>query len=324
MHKALRGPFTGAPTSRAELVERASRLLGLVGRTPVRCSRLGPVELCVKLEYSNPTGSHKDRIAVYMLRGLAEEGALEPGGCVAEISSGNTATSVAWASRLLGLRAVLYVERRVSPLKKSMIRAFGGEVVEIGDEPEERERAVEDMERRGCVYLNQSGNEYNWRAHYETTGPEILGQLHWDLDAFVMGAGTGGTITGVGERLKEALGSVLVAAVTPRASALAGGPGGDVIEGLASTRIPSLLERHRRAVDRVIEVSEAEAVEGVRALLGLTGVAAGPSTGAALVGVLRLVEEGALDRGARAVILAADHASRYPWLLEALAGGAGP
>ena len=310
-----RGPFTGAPASRRELVEKASRLLGLVGNTPLRCWRLEGFELCVKLEYANPTGSHKDRIAVYMLRGLAEEGFLEPGGCVAEISSGNTAAAVAWASRLLGLRARLYVEGKISPLKVGLIRYFGGEVVEIERGPEARARAVEDMEARGCVYLNQSGNEYNWRAHYETTGREILEQTGYDVDAFVMGAGTGGTVTGVGERLKEALGSTLVVAVTPKGSRLAGGPGADVIEGLASTDIPSLIEAHRRVIDRLLEVSSREALEGVKTLLALTGVAAGPSTGAALEGALRLLEEGVLDGRPRIAIIAADHLSRYPHLL---------
>jgi cysteine synthase A len=310
-----RGPFSESPSSRRELVERATRLLALVGNTPLRCWRLGGAELCVKLEYSNPTGSHKDRIAVYMIRGLAEEGLLEPGGCVAEISSGNTAAAVAWASRLLGLKARLYVEGKISPLKIGLIRYFGGEVVEIERGPEARARAVEDMGAHGCVYLDQSGNEYNWRAHYETTGREILEQTCYDVDAFVMGAGTGGTVTGVGERLKESLGNTLVAAVTPRGSRLAGGPGADVIEGLASTNIPRLLEARKRVLDRVIEVSSAEAIEGVKTLLKLTGVAAGPSTGAALVGAVNLLEEGLLDGRPRIVIVAADHLSRYPSLL---------
>jgi len=174
---------------------------------------------------------------------------------------------------------------------------------------------VEDMGAHGCVYLDQSGSEYNWRAHYETTGGEILEQTGYDVDAFVMGAGTGGTVTGVGERLKESLGNTLVAAVTPRGSRLAGGSGADVIEGLASSDAPRLLEAHKRVLDRLIQVSSLEAVEGVKALLSLTGVAAGPSTGAALVGVLRLLEEGLLDGRPRIVIVAADHLSRYPSLL---------
>ncbi len=289
----------------------------------MRCQRLGGLELCVKLEYSNPTGSHKDRIAVYMLWGAARDGLLEPGGCVGEISSGNTAASLAWASRLLGVRAVLYVEGRVSPLKESLIRALGGELVRIPRGPEGRRAAVEDMESRGCLYIGQSGNEYNWLAHYETTGREILEQTNWAVDAFVMGVGTGGTLTGVGARLREEVGSTLVAGVSPRGSRLLGGGGGDVIEGLASHDEPRLYLKHSSVVERLIPVASSEAFEGVKQLARATGILAGPSTGAALAGLSRLVEEGLLDRGSRAVIVAADHATRYPDLLERLAAEEG-
>ena len=309
------------PVSRSELLASIGRLGALVGWTPIRCFRLWGIELCVKLEYVNPTGSHKDRAVISMLRSLAEEGLLEPGGCVAEISSGNTAAALAWASRLLGLRAVLYVDRGVSPLKVSLIRALGGEVVEYGVTVRDREAALDDMERRGCVYLDQAGNDANWRAHYEGTGREIVHQLNASIDAFVMGAGTGGTLTGVGSRLKEEVGSTLVVGITPRGSRVAGGPGGvDVIEGLASYNAPRLLEARRSVVDRLVEVSSQEAVEGVAALLDSTGIAAGHSTGAAVAAVKALVEEGAIERGSRVAIVAADHLSRYPWLLDALAG----
>jgi cysteine synthase A len=309
-------------SSRSGLLASLGRLESLVGWTPLRCFRLWGLELCVKLEYANPTGSHKDRAVVSMLRSLAEEGLLEPGGCVAEISSGNTGAALAWAAGLLGLRAVLYVDRGVSPLKLSLIRALGGEVVEYGVTPEDRAAAVEDMERRGCVYLDQAGSEANWRAHYEGTGREIIHQMHGRVDAFVMGAGTGATLTGVGSRLREDLGSPLVVGVTPRGSRVAGGPGVDVIEGLATHNVPSLLQAHRRVVDLVLEVSSEEALEGVAALLRSTGVAAGHSTGAAVAAVRRLAEEGRLEPGSRVVIVAADHLSRYPAIMERLASAA--
>jgi len=306
---------------RRGLLEGLARLSSMVGWTPVRCARLWGVEVCVKLEYANPTGSHKDRAVVYMLRRLAAEGLLEPGGCVAEISSGNTAAALAWAARLLGLRAVLYVDRGVSGVKRGLIEALGGEVVEYGVTIADREAAVEDMERRGCAYLHQAGNEANMLAHYEGTGREILHQMHGRVDAFVMGVGTGGTLTGVAARLREEAGNTLIVGVTPRGSRLSGGPGGvEVIEGLSSHDIPSLYASRSSLVDRLVEVTAAEAAEGVAALLDQAGVAAGHSTGAAVAALRRLVEEGAVGRGWRVALVAADHLSRYPGLAGLLAG----
>ncbi len=306
------------------LGDRLRLLRSLVGRTPLRCFRLGWAELCVKIEYGNPTGSHKDRIAVNMLSALIRSEGVRKGGCVAEISSGNTAAAVAWAARLLGLKPVLFVEKTASEVKKLIIRSMGGEIVEIGDELLTRDEAVEEAERRGCILLDQMSNEYNHLAHYEGTGVEILEQTHWDLDAFVMGVGTGGTVTGVGRRLKEELGSTLVAAVTPAGSPLdtsSNGQERDSIEGLASHSVPPLFERHRSVVDRVVAVRSREALAGIVELLRETGIAAGPSTGAAFVAARRLVEEGVLDRGSRIVILAADSLTRYPEVMRSLAEG---
>lgn len=302
------------------IARRLARLSLLVGETPTRCFHVLGVRLCVKLEYGNPTGSHKDRIAVNMLRAAAEEGRLQPGSCVAEISSGNTAAAVAWAASLAGLKPLLFVERKASDVKKSLIQGFGGEIIEIGDEGLTREDAIRMAEERGCLVLDQSSNPYNHLAHYHYTGPEIIRAVDGYVDAFVMGVGTGGTITGVGRRLKEELGNTLVVAVTPRGSALAGGPGGDSIEGLVSHSVPRLYEEHRSVVDRVVEVASLEAFEGSRALLHATGVAAGPSTGAAFAAARRLVDSGVIDRGSTVVILAADHASRYPELLRVFRG----
>jgi len=309
-------------SSRQEMLERLARLLSLTGATRLRCATLGSMELCVKLEYSNPTGSHKDRIALYMLKGAIAEGLLSPGGCVAEISSGNTAAAVAWAASFLGLRPLLFVEKRASSIKKNLIRSLGGEIIEIGDEGLTRDWAREEAERRGCLLLDQMDNDYNMLAHYETTGLELVHQTSGRLDAFVMGVGTGGTVTGAGRRLKEVLGNTLVAAVTPRGSPLAGGDGAeaDEIEGLVSRSIPGLVERYGRGIiDRVVEVSFPEALRGVRRLLRSVGVAVGPSTGAALVAAEKLVEAGIIDRGARVAIIAADSLARYPRVMEALA-----
>ncbi len=304
----------------SSIARSLARLALLVGATPVHCFHVLGVRLCVKLEYVNPTGSHKDRIAVNMLRAAAEEEKLRPGSCVAEISSGNTAAAVAWAASLVGLKPLLFVEKRASAIKKSLISGFGGEIIEIGDEGLTRDEAIRVAEEKGCLVLDQSSNPYNHLAHYHYTGLEILRAVDGYVDAFVMGVGTGGTITGVGRRLKEEVGSTLVVAVTPKGSAIAGGSGADSIEGLVSHSVPRLYEEHRSVVDRVVEVSSMEALEGSRELLRATGIAAGPSTGAAFNAVKRLVDNGVIERGSTVVIVAADHASRYPELLRVLGG----
>lgn len=312
--------FAGRPSSREEMLRRIAHLFSLVGNTRLRCVRIGGVEICLKLEYGNPSGSHKDRIALYMLMGAIREGQLSPGGCVAEVSSGNTAAAVAWAASFLGLRPLLFVEKRASSIKKNLILSLGGEIVEIGDEGLTRDWAREEAEKRGCLLLDQMNNDYNMLAHYETTGVEVLRQAG-SVDAFVMGVGTGGTITGVGRRLKEVLGNTLVAAVTPRGSPLAGRGSGSVeeIEGLVSRSVPGLVRKHGSVIDRVVEVAAEEALEGVRAVLAATGIPVGPSTGAAYAAIVRLVEAGVVEPGSRVVTVAADSLARYPQAMERLA-----
>ncbi|NOZ89243.1 MAG: pyridoxal-phosphate dependent enzyme [Crenarchaeota archaeon] len=304
----------------SDLSRRLRILRAATGRTPMRCFKTRGAEFCIKIEYANPTGSHKDRIAVNMIAAAVREGHLKPGDCVAEISSGNTAAAVAWAARLLGLRPLLFVEKRASEIKKLIISSMGGEIVEIGDEGLTREAAVEEAQRRGCLLLDQMSNEYNHLAHYHWTAVEILEQTDWRVDAFVMGIGTGGTVTGVGRRLREELGNTLIVGVTPRGSPLSGSQSKqpDTIEGLSSYAVPPLYQRYGSVVDRVEPVAARDALKGVASLLHETGVAAGPSTGAAFAAAVRLVEEGAIDRGSRIVIVAADSLTRYPEVMRSL------
>ncbi len=300
---------------------RVDTLLKLVGSTPmVELKRISPpgTRILLKLEFLNPTGSHKDRIAVYMIRDAMERLGLREGGCVVEASSGNTATSVAFVAKLLGLRAVLAVPRETSWANVATLRALGAEVVFCSDNPSDPDYCPEVAKRiaeeRGGVYLNQRANPANARAHYETTAVEIWRDTNGEIDAFVMGIGTGGTITGVGRFLKERKGDVLIVGVTPKGSALVGGSGGSRIEGLTSSSVPPLLDRS--ILDRVIEVSEEEALEGVKLLAEKEGILAGPSTGANIVASLRIARE--LGRGT-IVTLACDSLLKYPEILRSLA-----
>ncbi len=275
--------------------------------------------LCIKLEYVNPTGSHKDRIALYMVKKAIEEGDVGPGDCVAEISSGNTATSVAWVAWRLGLGAVLFVEKHASTLKKDLIRSLGGKLIEISDEGMDRVTAREKAIEMGCFLLDQMSNDANHLAHYETTAAEIMEATRGQVDAFIMGVGTAGTVTGVGRRLKEVIGSTFVVSVSPKDSPIVGGSGkGETIEGLTVSIVPELYKRYQKYIDRAIGVEPERALDGISALATATGILGGPSTGAAFVAATRLIEEGLIDKGSTIVIVAADRLIRYPSVLERL------
>ena len=304
--------------AKPKMMEGAPPILTLVGKTPiVRLSRMaGPREIYVKLEYLNPTGSHKDRIALYMIRDAEERGLIKPGDVVVEASSGNTAISVAWVSAVLGYRAKIFVGEKTSPMKVKLVEALGAEVVKAPEDSEKNyeELAREYAEENGFLYLNQSGNEANVRAHYETTGPELYIQLNGRIDAFVMGVGTGGTIAGVGKYLRKKLGDkVKLIAVFPRNSPALGKEGrADRIEGLAIEVVPDLWRRYGDLVDEVVEVGYDEAVKTARDLIRYEGILGGLSTGANVYAALKIAE------GINGVVatLAPDSALRYPELLE--------
>ncbi len=296
------------------LPSRTQELVKAIGSTPVVKVPIRGLTFFVKLEFTNPMGSHKDRAVAFMLAHAFREGLIRPGDTVVEASSGNTATSLAWLGRASGLEVVVFVPEGTSRTKLSLIRAFGGVVKELPNDADIEEAAREFAEEGGYFFLGQHENPANPRAHREWTGPEILNQAGC-VDAFVMGIGTGGTIVGVGSLLKEVCGSAEVVGVVPEGSPVARGEGSrcsEPIEGLSCSRYPEILASNRSVVDEVVEVSAEEAFEGVKALIR-AGIPAGPSTGAVIAAATKVGKE----RGWRRVVtLAADHISRYPWLLE--------
>ncbi|MCX8187697.1 MAG: PLP-dependent cysteine synthase family protein [Nitrososphaeria archaeon] len=299
-----------------------SSILDLVGKTPLIKLREimgdGVAELHVKLEYFNPTGSHKDRIAVYMIRDAESSGLIKPGDVIVEASSGNTAISVAWAASILGYEAVIFVEKGTSQTKLKLIRSFGAELIEVPPKPPGHPdnyaaAARRYAEEHGYFYLNQYGNEANVRAHYETTAPEIYEQLGGGIDAFVMGIGTGGTISGVGRFLREKLGKkVKLVGVVPRNSPIVDGVNSDRIEGLAVDIVPEIWVRNRDLVDGVLEVSYQDALETMKKLIRREGVIGGLSAGANVYAALRVAKE--LGSGVVVTIIP-DTALRYPHLI---------
>jgi cysteine synthase A len=303
----------------SEISWRISKLLKFVGNTRMFCEEISGVNVCIKLEYENPTGSHKDRIAVYMIKGLKEERELRPEDCVAELSSGNTATSVAWASSFIGIKSLLLIKSYVSSLKRELIKLYGGDIVVVPEDVSIND-AKRIAEEKGCIFLNQYENEYNFLAHYETTAKEILDQTNKNLTHFIMGIGTGGTISGVGKRLKEELANVKVIGVIPEGSVLSKRTKErfEVIEGLVTHRVPKLYERHKEVIDKIVEVSFPEALEAIKEIYKKFSIVPGPSTGASFAALLKLMKNKEIDKGDRVVIIAADLLTRYPDILGKL------
>jgi [CysO sulfur-carrier protein]-thiocarboxylate-dependent cysteine synthase len=280
----------------------APSLLDLIGQTPlVELPRLSPkpgVQLYAKLEGQNPTGSIKDRIAKAMIEVAEASGELEPGRELLEPTSGNTGISLALVAKLKGYPLTCVMPENATEERKRLLRLFGAEIVlSPGAEGSNGavRRALELAEREPRFFMPfQYANEANPRAHYEGTGAEIVEALE-RVDVLVAGLGTGGTLMGTGERLRESFPDVVVAAAEPLP--------GDPVMGLRSLEdgyVPPILDVAR--LDRKVLVSNEESVAGLRALLDAEGIFAGVSSGAVLHVARKLAAE--RDEGVVVAVLA--------------------
>ena len=263
------------------MVSRVSTgLLGLIGNTPlVELPRLSPkpeVQLYAKLEGQNPTGSIKDRVALAMVEEAEARGELEPGRELLEPTSGNTGIALALVAKLKGYSLTCVMPENVTEERRRLLRLYGAEIVESpGSEGSNGSvRLAQELAAKEPRYFMpfQYGNPANPQAHYQGTGTEIAEALD-RVDVLVAGLGTGGTLMGAGERLRESFPEVVVAAAEPLP--------GDPVMGLRSLEdgyVPPILDVSK--LDRKLLVSNAEAVVGVRALLDEEGVFAGVSAGA--------------------------------------------
>jgi cysteine synthase B len=285
----------------------APSLLDLVGNTPlVELARLSPkpaVRLYAKLEGQNPTGSIKDRIAVSMIEAAEAAGELVPGRELLEPTSGNTGISLALVAKLKGYPLTCVMPENATEERRRLLRLYGARIIESpGSEGSNGavRLALELAEREPRYFMPfQYGNQANPRAHYEGTGAEIAEALD-HVDVLVAGLGTGGTLMGAGERLRESFPDVVVAAAEPLP--------GDPVMGLRSLDegyVPPILDVEK--LDRKLLVSNAESVVGVRALLDREGIFGGVSSGAVLHVAARLAEE--LDEGGEVAVLVEDGAA---------------
>ena len=284
-------------------------LLETIGGTPlVELSRISPeggARLYAKLEGQNPTGSIKDRIAKTMVEAAESSGELEPGRELLEPTSGNTGISLAMVAKLRGYPLTCVLPENSTPERVRMLELYGAKVV-FSPGSEGSNGAVRHALRLAesdprYFMLNQYANEANPRAHYEGTGAEIAEALP-RVDAFVAGLGTGGTLMGAGERLRESFPDVLVAAAEPFQGDLVFG-----LRSLADGYVPPILDVSR--LDRKILVSNDESLTGLRALLDREGIIAGVSSGAVVTVARRIAAE--LDEEAVVVAVLADAGWKY-------------
>ena len=291
-------------------------ILETIGRTPiVRLNKLTPkssADIYVKLESFNPLHSVKDRIALSMVEAAEKSGELEPGKIIVEPTSGNTGIGLAMIAAAKGYRLILTMPETMSVERRSLLKAFGAELV-LTPGPAGMSGAVakakEIHQSRPDLYIPlQFDNPANPEIHERTTAEEILQDVP-DLDAFVSGVGTGGTITGVARAFKKkGLKTKLIAVEPAKSPVLSGGkPGPHKIQGIGAGFVPSVLRLD--LVDRIIGVQDDDAVATARALARTEGILAGISSGAALWAGLKVAEE--LGPGKKVVVLLPDTGERY-------------
>ena len=298
--------------------EIPSNITDLVGRTPiVKLTRLGTnseVELFAKVEAFNPGGSVKDRIGVAMIEAAEREGRIEPGRTtIVEATSGNTGIALAFVCAAKGYDLILTLPQGMSREREALLRLYGAsvEMVESLGGMTEAVEAARALAARDDVFLpDQFSNPANPDIHRRTTGPELWEALDGRVDVFVAGVGTGGTITGAGEVLKERNPGCRIVAVEPRNSAvLSGGlPGPHKIQGIGAGFVPAVL--NRELLDEVVTVDDEDAIETARALARREGVLAGISCGAAVWAALQIAARPEF-RSARIATILPDSGERY-------------
>ncbi|WP_404430186.1 cysteine synthase A [Sutcliffiella horikoshii] len=298
------------------MVRVANSIDELVGKTPVvklnRIVEEDMADVYLKLEFMNPGSSVKDRIALAMLDAAIEDGKLKEGDTIIEPTSGNTGIGLAMIAAAKGLKAILVMPETMSLERRNLLRAYGAELV-LTPGPEGMGGAIRKAEElakeKGLFMPQQFNNPANPEIHRNTTGKEIVEQFSDGLDAFVSGIGTGGTITGAGEVLKEAFPGIKIVAVEPADSpVLSGGkPGPHKIQGIGAGFVPSILDTN--IYDQVITVKNEEAFEYARFAAKREGLLGGISSGAAISAALQVAKE--LGKGKKVLAIIPSNGERY-------------
>ncbi len=300
-------------------------ILSLIGNTPlVECTRFdsGQCRLFIKLENQNPTGSIKDRMALAMVEAAERSGDLKPGGTLIEATAGNTGLGLALVAAAKGYRLILVIPDKMSQEKILHIRALGATtVITRSDVTKGHPEYYQDLaasiaaETPGGFYVNQFGNPTNPLAHEQTTGPEIWDQMDHDIDAVVVGVGSGGTLTGLSNYFARVAPKCEIVLADPQGSILSGfvnehrmgQPGSWMVEGIGEDFIPSIADLSR--VRKSYSIGDEESFLTARDLLRKEGVFAGSSTGTLFAAALKYCREQTEPK--RVVTLACDSGNKY-------------
>ena len=295
----------------------ATNVLELIGNTPiVKLNKLAGkdyADIYVKLEYFNPGGSVKDRPALYMIEKAEEDGKLKKGYVIVEPTSGNTGVGLAMVGAAKGYKVILVMPETMSIERRNLFKAFGAEVVLTPGSNGMKgavDKAEELAKQNSNYYIPyQFGNENNTLSHIETTAQEILKDLGSNIDVFIAGIGTGGTVTGVGKVLKEKNSNVKIVGVEPKSSPLLseGKAGPHKIQGIGANFVPSILDLD--LLDDINTVSNEDAIETTRQLAREEGILVGISSGAAVYAALQWAKK--LGKGKTVLAIAPDNGERY-------------
>ena len=271
-----------------------NNVLDMIGNTPmIKLNNIGNSNLYVKLEKYNPAGSIKDRAVYYMVENLEKNGLLKKGDVLVEATSGNTGIALSMIGSLKGYKVIIVMPETMSIERRTLMKAYGAKFI-LTDGSLGMKGSIEKMnkllsENTNYISLKQFDNEYNPLAHYETTGVEIYSQVK-DIDIFVCGVGTGGTISGVGKYLKEQNPNIKVVAVEPEGSPVISKnkKGSHKIQGIGAGFIPK--NYNENVVDEVMTITDEESYEGVRIMAQKEGILVGISSGANIYAALKLCE----------------------------------
>lgn len=295
----------------------AENMLELIGKTPVvKINKLNNTKanIFAKIESFNPFSSIKDRVGLAMIEQAERDGLLKKGGVIVEPTSGNTGIGLAGAATIKGYKLILTMPETMSIERRKLLKAFGAEIVltegskGMGGAVAKAEELVKEIE--GAFMPQQFKNKANSQIHKETTGPELYNDMDGKIDIFISAVGTGGTITGVGEYLKEKNSNIKVVAVEPAASpVLSGGKAGPhKIQGIGAGFVPDVLNTN--IYDEIVQITNEEAFDMAKALAANESILAGISSGAAMAAALKIAERPE-NAGKNIAVILADTGERY-------------